>query len=102
MKSFSEVLAEDRRLVILRLLKKAPNYSLNDRLVREGLKQLGHNLSLDAVRADLAWLQDVGALTTENTVADVHVATISRRGAEHVELAATIPGVKRPSPGGAE
>lgn len=97
MKSFSETLTEDRRLVILRLLKEAPSYSLNDRMLREGLKQVGHVVSLDVVKADIEWLREVGAVAKEEVVEGVTYAQLLRRGQEHVEMAAVIPGIKRPS-----
>jgi hypothetical protein len=100
MTTFAAAMAEDRRLVILRLLSEDTDFSLNARMLQTGLKLLGHNASLDAIHADLAWLQDVAAVTVATVHGDVQVATLTERGRDHVEKRAVIPGIKRPSPGG--
>lgn len=99
MTAFEAHLAEDRRLVILRLLKETTDYSLNDRMVQIGLKAVGHNVSLTTVRSDFEWLRQAQAVTVRCDIADVHVAALSQLGIDHVERTAIIPGVKRPGVG---
>lgn len=96
--SFSEHLTEDRRLVILRLLRQSPGYSANDSLIDHGLGHLGHNVSRDLVRAELAWLEEQGLAATE-LVGHVVVARLTVRGEDVATGQATHPGVKRPGPG---
>jgi len=96
---FAEHLAADRRLVILRLLKEATGYRLNDRVLQIGLGQVGHHASLDAIGADLEHLRDVGAVTMATIVDNVPVATLTDKGLDHVERRISLPGVKRPRPG---
>jgi hypothetical protein len=99
MDDFKAHIAEDRRLVILRLLHGVTNNTLNDRLIQSGLSQYGHGTTGDTVRADLAQLQDLGAVKLEKLPPDIFVATLTRRGAEHVERLTEIPGIKRPGLG---
>jgi len=56
--SLSEVLAQDRRLVVLRTLEEAPGYQLNEGALEHVLNYLGHQVGRDMVRADLQFLLD--------------------------------------------
>ena len=96
--SFSELLTEDMRLVILRCLNEDRCYSLNDSMLHSMLNVLGHHCSRDKVRTELAWLADQG-LVTVSVVVNVQVATLTERGADVAVGRATVPGVKRPRPG---
>lgn len=55
--SFETVLAEDRRLVILRALAES-GYRANESVLRKGLEAFGHKVPHDLVRADLTFLRD--------------------------------------------
>jgi hypothetical protein len=85
--TFLAHLAEDRRLVILRLLTEAGG-TANDSVLEVGLQQLGHRrgLTRDVVRADIDWLK-----------ARRLVASITERGLNVAEGHETVDGVKRPS-----
>lgn len=96
--SFAQLLSEDRRLVILRMLAAAPEYTLNAFVLRPGLEQLGHALSADQLATELAWLAEQ-ALVNLGSVADVTVASLTPRGADVAAGRAAQPGVKRPEPG---
>ncbi|MDA8049979.1 MAG: ArsR family transcriptional regulator [Rhodospirillales bacterium] len=63
--SFPEVLAEDRRLVVLRSLEEASGYSLNEGALRRVLDHFGHRVGRDVLRADLAWLREHGLVAIE-------------------------------------
>ena len=54
--SFAEVLAEDRRLVILRSLAEVPGCLLNEAVLRTALEHFGHKPGRDLVRADIQFL----------------------------------------------
>jgi len=96
--SFGKLLAEDRRLVILRMLASAPGYAANGFVLREGLAASGHAVSQDQLSTELAWLAEQGLLTIV-PVADMAVAHLSPRGADVAAGLAVVPGVKRPEPG---
>lgn len=97
--SFRDALQEDRRLVILQLLQTTPEYTLNSRLLASALPSIGHNPSMDMLHTDLAWLAEQGLVTTRD-IPGFHVATITQRGADVAAGRASVPGIKRPAPGG--
>lgn len=95
---FTEHLAQDRRLVILRQLEAAPGYTLNESVLDAVLERYGHHVSRDTVRADLAWLEEQALVTLEQVAGRIQVATSTARGVEVATGQARHPGVKRPSP----
>lgn len=95
MTKFAHFLAEDRRLVILRVLADMPAYRTNSFLLNTLLAQWGHEPSADQVKGDLAWLQEQ-ALVSVEVVESVHIATLTARGADVAAGRAVVPGVKRP------
>ncbi len=97
--SFAEHLAEERRLVILRLLDQMPEYTANDSVLSTGLGDVGLRCTRDQVRTDLAWLEEQGLVTIERMIEGrVLVATLTARGSDVQAGRAAQPGVKRPSP----
>jgi hypothetical protein len=96
--NFAQLLSEDRRLVILRLLSAAPEYTLNAFVLRPGLEAVGHAMSADQLATELAWLAEQG-LVALDAVADVIVARLTPRGADVASGRIVTPGVKRPEPG---
>ncbi|MBP5857280.1 ArsR family transcriptional regulator [Marivibrio halodurans] len=99
-KNFKDFATEDRRLVILRVLKDQESYSLNCSVMQMVLQQFGHGVSRDQVRTDYAWLAEQDLLTVERLSDTVHVAKITARGVDVAKGLATTPGVKRPGPEG--
>lgn len=95
MNNFAVFLAEDRRLVILRVLAELPGYRTNSFLLTTLLGKFGHEPSADQVKTDLAWLQEQGLVSVE-VVESVHIATLTTRGADVAAGRAVVPGVKRP------
>lgn len=95
MTNFASFLAEDRRLVILRVLADMPAYRTNSYLLTTLLGKFGHEPSADQVKGDLAWLQEQQLVTVE-VVESVHIATLTTRGADVAAGRAVVPGVKRP------
>ena len=83
MTNFAAFVAEDRRLVILRVLAEMPAYRSNSFLLHTLLAKWGHEPSTEQVKDDLARLQELELVTVE-VVESVHIAT------------PTAPGVKRP------
>lgn len=96
--NFATLLSEDRRLVILRLLAAAPEYTANAFVLRPGLEAVGHAVSADQLSTELAWLSEQ-ALVNLDAVAGVTVAHLTPRGADVASGRAAQPGVKRPEPG---
>lgn len=95
MTKFAHFLAEDRRLVILRVLADLPAYRANSYVLNTLLTQWGHSTSSDQVKTDLRWLEEQGLLAIE-AAESVLIATLTERGADVAAGRAIVPGVKRP------
>lgn len=96
--SYAEHVLSNRRLTILRLLERDPDYSLNDSVVQMVLVEFGHAVSRDVVRTDLAWLSEQGLVVTKMVAERVEVATLTTRGVDVALGRTVVPGVQRPSP----
>lgn len=89
--SVAQRLAEtDRRRAILAALALAPGYTLPERALRAQIELIGYTVSLDLLRADLGWLEEVGM---------TEAARLTDRGLDVVMGRASVPGVRRPEPG---
>lgn len=100
--SFAELLEEDRRLVVLRALQEASDYSLNESLLRKVVETVRLGVvGRDQMRSLLTWLSDNGLVRVERIglgeTPELWVATVSALGAE-VARGRVWPGVARPSP----
>lgn len=95
---YGNIVAEHLRITILRLLSEHPSYTLNDSMIRDLVPRFGFRPSRDSIRTQLAWLAEQG-LVTVSCNGDCHVAHLTERGEEVAKGYATVPGVKRPSPG---
>jgi hypothetical protein len=96
--SYAKLREEDRRLTILRLLSDSNEYKAHEYLLQEALERLGHAVSGDRLRADLAWLEEAG-LVELDAVADVQVPRLTGRGLDVAQGRTQHPGVRRPRPG---
>jgi DNA-binding transcriptional ArsR family regulator len=98
MADYTRLLAEDRRLTILRALAQDHDYSVNDFVLKRALESLGHGVSRDVLRGDLAWLRDQGLLRVrELDDGAIWVATATEDGVD-VAGGRPHPGVARPAP----
>ncbi len=96
--SYSRLLQEDRRLVLLRTLADVPSYTANAYVLSEVAKASGHSVSLDTVKTELAWLKEQGLVELVEAP-PLLVASITERGLDVARGHAVAPGVKRPQPG---
>ena len=96
--SFSDLVAQNQRLVILQLLAEDSDYAHNDSVLRIALRAVGHDVSADKLKTELAWLAEQGLITT-TTVQTFTVARLTTRGLDVSKGLATVPGVDRPGPG---
>lgn len=99
MAAYSDVVAEHQRLVILQALTEDADYSHNESVLHTMLSATGHGLSLDALRAQLRWLEDVGLVSIEEVRVVGLVARITARGLDAARGLARVDGVARPRPG---
>lgn len=98
--SFKQLIIEDIRLCILRLLAEDQGYSHNTSILQTALGRLGHTVTRDQVETNVAWLNDQGYLTTNIPTEGVTVAKITQAGLDVAAGRTTVPGVKRPGPQG--
>ena len=99
MSRFEVLLAEDRRLIILKSLAEDHDYALNDFVLKRALASLGHEVSRDMLRGDLTWLKDQRLITLrEMNDGAIWVARATEDGID-VARGRPHPGVARPAPG---
>lgn len=92
-----DIQTEARRLAILQLLQRDPDYSINDSLLQPLLASQGHGVSIAVVRADLAWLEQLGLLST-NELPGCTVALLRSDGVDVAMGVSVVPGIARPRP----
>ena len=97
MSDLAQILREDRRLVLLRLLADGDDYCANLYLLHAALPGFGHATSEDQVRTDLEWLSEQG-LVKVSAPGGVPLAKLTSRGEDVATGRARVPGVKRPRP----
>lgn len=90
----SDILNEDRRLVLLRSLLDCGN-SANESVLQTCLQAYGHRVSRDVVRTQLAWLREQG-LVRLTDVSGCYVADITGSGDDVANGLSCVPGVKKP------
>lgn len=100
MTDFSALQREDRRLCILRYLAEDSDYSLNDSILDKALAGIGHAVSRDSLRTDIAWLREQGLVSTQEVMdGKVWVVTLDGRGLDVATGRTVVPGIARPRPG---
>ena len=100
--SFATVLAEDRRLVILRMLTEAQGFEANETVLKLGLDRFLHHVGRDILRADIQYLTDHQLVRIEKmkvAAGDLWLVTLTASG-EDVARGRLHPGVARLSPEG--
>jgi len=94
--SYEDIVTADRRLLILRALAAAENYTLGERLVASFLRSMGHAVSRAALATDLDWLEAEKLAQLQRTEG---FARLTDRGLDVAEGRERHPGVRRPEPG---
>ena len=90
---------EHRRLVILRLLAETPGYASNTSLLTDAVESLGVPSSRAQLQTAVAWLEEQGLVSTRD-LGGICIAQLRDPGLDVARGKASVPGVKRPSPGG--
>jgi len=96
--SFGELLAENRRLIVLRALTEVARFEANESVLRLGLQQFGHHVGGDIVRADLEFLERHGLIVVERIRVErgeLWVAKLTGAGEDVAKGDATHVGVAR-------
>lgn len=99
--AYEQLMAEHRRLSILRALEdcrigpECNDSILHDIVVREYCIKS----SRDQIRTALTWLRDQGLVKLKELDSGTYIAIATQAGNDVALGYATVPGVKRPSPG---
>ena len=100
MSSYPDLVTSDIRLVLLRLLIKAPGYTFNSSILHKLLgEKTGYKVPRDKAITELSWLQEQGLVSLEEGIG-CYIATITQRGLDVADGSTSVPGVNRPSPRG--
>jgi len=83
-----------RRLLILQLIHKDPDFSLNDDLLQRLLREAHHGVSMSVLRADLSELEALGLLATTD-LPGCTVAILCRPGVDVATGVSVIAGIAR-------
>jgi len=96
--TLEQIMERETRLVVLRVLAEQPDQRLNSSLIEEQLREAwAINRTREWLHTQLRYLADIGATTTTEA-GSVLIATLTRRGLDHVERRLMLDGVKKPSP----
>lgn len=96
--SYAQIVTEDIRRKLLEVLEQDPDFSHNEGILQHALAMVGHHISGDRLRSELAWLAEQGLVSVKN-VAGVQVAKLTNRGEDVALKRTTVPGVARGRPG---
>jgi hypothetical protein len=96
MTSFETRLREEARLVILRLLAEQADGTLSSSMFETILPSYGINRPRAWIHEEMAYLASLGAIHVVDQ-ATVRIATITRKGRDHVMRRLRIEGVRPPS-----
>lgn len=91
-KAVAQSMRRDRRLRILQMLAEANACVMNEAVVKDVLPALGHVVSFDLVRTELAWLAEQGLLELRESDG-LWIAQLTQRGKDVVCGEAKQPGV---------
>lgn len=95
--NYRDAVTADRLLVILQTLVKSADFTTNEVVLLASLSELGHRVSRDMLRTDLAWLEEQGLLLAQQP-SGVWVVTLTSRGYDASLGLARVPGIARPRP----
>jgi|YelNatPaOPRAMG01_1025707.scaffolds.fasta_scaffold18574_5 Fe2+ or Zn2+ uptake regulation protein len=99
--SYAQHLLADQRLLLLKALEQAAGYTLPERLLGAFLQSMAAPLAADALRVQLAWLEEAG-LVSVSQIGDgasaQWTAALTPRGMDAARGIARVPGVARPLP----
>jgi hypothetical protein len=94
---YDDYVAEDRRLVILRILRGVHERRANQYVLRSILRSQAHDELVSTVVNDLAFLRKQGCVRIEELPADVVMAILTDLGDQAARGVARVAGVAVPA-----
>ncbi|MDD9873998.1 MAG: ArsR family transcriptional regulator [Gammaproteobacteria bacterium] len=95
MSKLVEIQTANLRLSILMLAAEVGNGCVNEDILIRGVEAAGHWVSRDALLTQVEWLKEQGLVET-NTVSQLVLVKITRRGADVAAGRSNVPGVDQP------
>lgn len=90
-------ITENRRLHLLKCLKLSPRYTMSNALLKDMLARIGLSESLAVIDNDLAWLERLDLITT-NELGNITLAMLRQEGVDVVDGVTVVKGIARPLP----
>lgn len=97
-KTMEDLIREQARLIILKALAQQVDERLNSDLILPELERFGIRKPREWLHGEMDWLHEMGAVSVQQ-VGSLRVATLSDKGARHLDRSVNIEGVQRPSRG---
>lgn|GEM_PF-2073899 len=99
--SFSEYMAKDRRLALLRFLDDAPERKLNIAVIQTALDGVAHSVSRDIIETDMELLEEHGFVRIERLPlrsGELLIGHLTEAGCDAANGRRRSPVVARPKP----
>ena len=97
MTNYGDFVAQDRRLVILRILRGIQERRANQYVLRGALRSMGYDEIVPTVANDLAFLGKQGLVRVEDLPPDILLATLTDLGDQAARGVIRIQGVAVPA-----
>lgn len=97
--NYAQIVTQDIRRKVLEILEQDPDFSHNEGIIQQALGFVGHQISGDKLRTELAWLNEQGLISTQD-VSGVVIAKLTQRGEDIALNRGNVPGVARGRPHG--
>ena len=94
--SYTDFVTQDRRLVILRILRGLESRRANHFVLRTALQSHGYSELVETVHNDCRWLAAQGLVQTEELDGGILLATISQLGEQAATGLVRVKGVAYP------
>lgn len=94
---YDELMAQDRRLVLLQALIQAPDYAMRETVLIRLLEGQRLAIGRDELRIEMRWLSNLGLVDVEY-FGDVQAARITPRGIDVAAGRTLVDGIARPQP----
>lgn len=96
-KSFEEFTQLHRRLLVLQVLERSPQYTANDSVLMLACERFGYSVDRAKLRGDLHWLYDAAIIKCEIT-GGAWICTLTNLGIDVAKGRREYNGIQRPSP----
>lgn len=97
MTTTADLATESRRLYLLRTLKVSAGYRAGTELLKLALQNMGMTASTAQIKADVAWLESLGLVSTQS-LPGMTIVMLRNEGVDVADGVSIVPGIARPQP----